>query len=261
MFDNLETESDGVMEDEELIDEQSDSDVEDEEEIDADLEDSDDEEDDETLSINIDGEDITSEQIRELQQGNLRQADYTKKTTAAANEMKRASDIADDLQNTISSLESLLTDADDAQMEELLEDGDTAEYLRLKKANKSKLKVLSDAKKLAGKALEERQVSEGAALVEAMIEWQDPKTGEAKRKTDVEQALKYAETLGFTNDDLSKVSDHRVMRALIDAGRLAKAKVTASTKKKVKPSRKPATRKTKSTKEKSVVDLFYPPED
>jgi len=197
-----------------------------------------------------------------MQQGNLRQSDYTKKTTQLAKSREQIESLTTDLETSIKAVEDLLGDDSDSELDELLEDGDTAEYLRRDKLRRGKSKKLAAAKALAKKAFEDKQIGEGEALVASMPEWGNQKTGSARQKEDIADALSYAETLGFTNDDISKISDHRVMRALIDAGKLSKLKSKqVSLKKektKVKPSKKPANRgKPGSGESKSIVELFY----
>ena len=217
-------------------------------------------EDGEGESFLLDGEEISADDIREMRQGNLRQSDYTKKTTLLAKSREKVDALTITLETSIDAIENLLGDDSDAELDELLEEGDTAEYLRRDKLRKGKTKKLKEAKALINKAFEEKQALEGEALVDAMPEWSKPKTGDARQKEDIASALKYAESLGFTNEDIARISDHRFMRALIDAGKIAKikAKSTGLKKAKVKPTKKPGGRaKPSGGESKNIVDLFY----
>ena len=267
MLDNL----DGTSNvDDEAIDDLGDENIADNdvEEAEDDLEEDDglDDGDDEGESFTLDGEEITADEIREMRQGSLRQSDYTKKTTLLAKSRDKADALIVSLETSIETIESLLGDDSDAELDELLEEGDTAEYLRRDKLRKGKSKKLSDAKVLLQKAFEDKQAIEGEALISSMPEWTKPKTGDSRQKADIAAALSYAETLGFTNDDIAKISDHRVMRALIDAGRMAKIKTksTSQKKAKVKPTKKPSSRgsgKPSGGDSKNIVDLFYGSKD
>ena len=214
---------DGDLEDEQLASDSA-TDAEDSLEDDDQLETEGEGDDEEGESFILDGEEITADEIRDMRQGNLRQSDYTKKTTLLAKSREKVDALTVTLETSIEAIENLLGDDSDAELDELLEEGDTAEYLRRDKLRKGKTKKLKEAKALINKAFEEKQALEGEALVDAMPEWSKPKTGDARQKEDIASALKYAESLGFTNEDISRISDHRVMRALIDAGKIAKIK-------------------------------------
>lgn len=218
-------------------------------------------EDEEGESITLDGEEITADEIRELKKGNLRQSDYTKKTTELARQREEATALNAQLSGAIELLESLIVEQEnDSNLDELLEEGDTAEYLRQTNLLKAKKKKLEKAKKAQSDALASKQAEEGKLLLSVMDAWKDPKSGASTQKSDVDGALQYAADIGFTNDDLAKISDHKVMRALVDAGKLAKLKKSKPEvrKRKVNPTKKVST-KSKQTKssEKDVVDLFY----
>ena len=181
---------------------------------DDDAEDNEDDEQDE------DAVTLSQVEFKELQDQQLMHADYTKKTQALATDRKQTEALNSDLAGFITEFESLIVnEASEAELNELLEDGDTAEYLRKTneiKANKGKLKAIKAKQAEAFKAT---QTAENGKLIDQMKEWADPKTGAATQKSDVDTALSYATEVGFTNDDLEKLADHKVIRALIDAGK------------------------------------------
>ena len=218
----------------------------------------------EDLEEDVDGAEsvtITREEHAELKDQQLMHADYTKKTQALAGVRKQTEALNSDLTTTIEQLEALLVNEEsEEELNELLEDGDTAEYLRRTNLTKAKKKTLAAAKAKQDESLKAVQADENGKLIEVMTEWADPKTGQATQKKDVDTALKYAADVGYTNADLEKLADHKIIRALIDAGKyreLKKSKPTVSKRK------TPATKKVngkkpaQAQKSKSVTELFY----
>lgn len=212
--------------------------------------------------LDVFGQEITREEFDTMQKQQLMHSDYTKKTQALAEERKQVEALNTDLSSFIAEFESLIvSEVSEEELNELLEDGDTAEYLRRTneiKANKAKLKAVKDKQAEAFKTV---QAEENKKLIEQMTDWADPKTGQATQKADVDKALSYAEAVGFTKEDLEKLADHKVIRALIDAGKyreLKKSKPAISKRKTPaakKASKKPAQGKTKKL---SPADIFYP---
>jgi hypothetical protein len=203
--DGSEEEADAEDSDEELDGEEAEDEVEDE---------------DNDEPLDVFGTEITRSEFDTMQKQQLMHADYTKKTQALATDRKQTEALNSDLAGFITEFESLIVnEASEAELNELLEDGDTAEYLRKTneiKANKGKLKAIKAKQAEAFKAT---QAAENGKLIDQMKEWADPKTGAATQKSDVDTALSYATEVGFTNDDLEKLADHKVIRALIDAGK------------------------------------------
>lgn len=202
----------------------------------------------------VDGKEYTAERIAELESGQLRQSDYTKKTQALAEKRKQVDTLIIELNDVIAGFESSI-DSDESELDQLLEDGDTSEYLLRQKQIKDQRKKVKAAKAKRSEAQADLQAQEGKVLFQSMPAWHDPKTGAAQQKADIDAAMKYAESIGHTNETLSQISDHRVIRALIDAG---KNKAQASLKPKKKPAKKVVSRKSPGQKkQKSIVELFY----
>jgi len=163
-------------------------------------------------------------------------------------------ELASRLTDVIAEFESSI-DSDEAELAQLLEDGDTSEYLIRQRQIADKHKKVKDAKAAQAKANADLQAQEGKILFQSMNAWHDPKTGAAQQKADVEAAMKYAESIGHTTETLSQITDHRTIRSLIDAG---KNKAQASLKPKKKPAKKVVSRKSPGHKKpKSIVELFY----
>ena len=212
--------------------------------------------------LDVFGQEITREEFDTMQKQQLMHSDYTKKTQALAEDRKQIEALNSDLNSYIAEFESLIVnEVSEEHLNELLEDGDTAEYLRLQNQNKANTAKLKAVKAKQTEAFKATQAEESKKLVEVMAEWADPKTGQAAQKADIDTALAFAAEIGFTNEDLNKLADHKVIRALIDAGKyreLKKSKPGINKRKTPvakKASKKPAQGAKKAL---SAAELFYP---
>ena len=211
--------------------------------------------------LDVFGQEITREDFETMQKQQLMHSDYTKKTQALAEDRKQVEALNTELKSYIAEFESqIVNEVDEAHLNELLEDGDTAEYLRLQnqnKANKAKLKAIKGKQ---AELLKTAQAEETKKLVEVMTDWADPKTGQETQKADIDTALEFAAEIGFTNEDLEKLADHKVIRALIDAGKYRKLKKSKpSINKRKTPVAKKASKKPAQGdgKKLSPAELFY----
>lgn len=211
--------------------------------------------------LDVFGQEITREDFETMQKQQLMHSDYTKKTQALAEDRKQVEALNTELKSYIAEFESqIVNEVDEAHLNELLEDGDTAEYLRLQnqnKANKAKLKAVKGKQ---AELLKTAQAEETKKLVEVMTDWADPKTGQATQKADIDTALEFAAEIGFTNEDLEKLADHKVIRALIDAGKYRKLKQSKpSINKRKTPAAKKASKKPAQGdgKKLSAAEQFY----
>ena len=175
--------------------------------------------DEEESYFDIDGEEITLSQIREWKEGNLRQSDYTRKTTEVADQRKAldAKSLQQDaamqsLNDNVTALDSLIAEEEASIDWDELADEDPAEYLKQErklKAKKAKLvKAKADQKDLFNAKLAE----ESNILIGKIPAWSDP----AVRDSEFKAALEYATSIGM---DLSGVSDHRVYLSLVQASK------------------------------------------
>lgn len=212
--------------------------------------------------LDVFGQEITREEFDTMQKQQLMHSDYTKKTQALAEERKQTEALNSDLNSYIAEFESLIVnEVSEEHLNELLEDGDTAEYLRLQNQNKANTAKLKAVKAKQAEAFKATQAEESKKLAEVMTEWADPKTGQATQKADVSKALEFAAEIGFTNEDLEKLADHKVIRALIDAGKYRELKKSKpSLTKRKTPAAKKASKKPAQGGKKvlSAADLFYP---
>ena len=230
-----------------------------EELADGEAEDLEGDEEDEAESIDIFGDVITREDYKTLKDQQLMHADYTGKTQALAGERKQTEALNSDLSATIGELEALIVNEEsDTELLELKED-DYVEYLRRKELIDSKKSKLKGAKSRQAEALVVVQADENRKLIEAMTEWSDPEKGQATQKSDVDVALKYAADIGYDTADLNKLADHKVIRALIDAGKYRELKQSkpATTKRKTTASKKVNGKKVAKAKKLTPSELFY----
>ncbi len=206
------------------------------------------------------GQEITQEDFKLMQDQQLMHADYTKKTQALADDKKKVEALNSDLTSFIAEFESLIVNEEsDEELAELKED-DYVEFLRRKESIDAKRKKLDGAKSRQADVLKSTQADENQKLISMMTDWADPKKGAARQKSDVDIALKYAEEIGFDRNDLNGLADHKIVRALIDAGKynaLKKSK-PSETKRKTPAGKKVSGKKSTQAKEKlSPADIFY----
>ena len=198
--------------------------------------------DEELEVIEIDGEEVTLDQIKEWKRGTLREQDYTKKTQALADERKALESKLGEL-NTFSETLSAgeeefkklaLGDLEEIDLKELRND-DYPEYLKVKELIEEREGKFEELKKVALKA-RQATIAEEQKAVNDMLGWDD----KSKRDADVGAFQTYAKEAGFTERDSNSITSAKVMGALIELANLKKAAVTAG-----KPAPKPKHKKVK----------------
>lgn len=219
-----------------------------------------------TFKVTVDGEEIEVT-LSELRNGYSRHSDYTRKTQAVAEERKAVQAEAQQLRVVREQEAQRL-----AQIEEVLESLQPAEpdwetlrrenpvefaaqwaehsqrqqqiaYIQQQRQQAEALAAQQRQQELAG-VLEQERVK----LLEAIPAWKDQaKAAEGKRKL-----AEYAKSLGYTEQDLNQVYDHRLMvilnkAAAYDAIQTSKGQVV--TKKVAQPAKtlRPGVRPTKPT--------------
>lgn len=230
-FDSLEDAMDALGDDdEELLDEQPVDDGADDEPAEEEDSDQDDAEDDADLA---DGEDVvvtlsdgSEVSLSELEDGNLRHADYTEKTEALARDRKaveairadyegRARDIETAYQNLTHFVASMLPpDPDPA-----LATADPAAYIQQQAVRNQALQAMEafagEQQAVAGQMSEARAAelsrmadAEQTKLIEAMPELKDP----ARKVAFDASVKKAAEHFGFSEAEVGDAIDHRILR-------------------------------------------------
>lgn len=184
----------------------------------------------ETYRVKASGEelDVTLDQLIEnFEKGH----DYYKKTSKLADERKafeaeNAQKLAEveaerqKLQATISSLSELVKTGEQSIDWDELRDTDPSEYLRQRELQDKREKALTQAISDQQQQIEQRRAeltkSESQKLLQVMGDaWKDPEV----RDKDIESMYNYAFSLGFTQDDVSKILDHRFYRMAYHAAK------------------------------------------
>jgi len=216
----------------------------------------------------IGDKEITLSRLDDLEKGEFRQSDYTKKSQEAAVirqglEAKTAevdglkTYLSDAIANIEKSIESEYSKEDMLY----LRDNDPSEYLKKTEEKQEKVataeKAKQDLKTLADAANEEKIAVEQKLFNDSMTSWVDPK----QKESDIKLMEAYTTKAGFTSEDFDDIKGHRSMLALYKAAKYDELQAsTAETAKQV--SQAPKTIKASvKTKPKaaptSVAQRFY----
>lgn len=176
-----------------------------------------------TFKVKVDGEEVEVSQS-ELLSGYTRQADYTKKTQALAEQRKaheaEAEAVRGERQQYATLLEQLANQVNQAEGQEpdwdKLYQEDPNEWLRQRELHRTrqerKAAIEAEQARIEQQQEQERQEqlaktveAEKAKIAEAIPEWAD----EEKAKTERAEIVKYGLANGFSEEELSRVYDHR----------------------------------------------------
>lgn len=223
--------------------------------------------------VDLDGREITVEQIKEWENGNLRQSDYTQKTQKLKDERrefeagkeeavsKMAAEKFATLDQSITELEVLIA-TDEADIEGL--DEYDPEYIDNEKLKAKRSKALEKAKAEKAKAESQRSTDEMNAVQSELIsnhpEWLDEKGEQTEVfKSELKTISEYFAKHGWSEKDQSDIKSARVWEAIIVAAKNEKltGKVSEVSKKvrKLPVTTKP--KKTVSSTPKTDEELFY----
>lgn len=238
------------VESEEVEEESEAEEVEEAEEESEESETEESEEEQAAYEITVDGQsqEVT---LEELLSGYQRQADYTRKTQAVADQRKQLEDQGSQVAETLKGLEQskkqlaeLLETSQSAVDWDELRDTDPSEYLRQKELIDKRQNALKQASDDVQKATQLNAQKEAAMLFEKVPTWNDPK----QRDADRERITAYLGELGFAENEYSS-TDHRLVLALLDGAKYKEMqKKSASVVKKIKKAPKVTKPGTKPTK-------------
>lgn len=183
----------------------------------------------ESLFVEIDGKEISLDEIRESLGSKFRQSDYTRKTQELAEERKlveaakaKADEAQKQFDTRMAELEGLLVEQENSiNWDELLED-DPATYLREKQKLAKKEKALEEARAVRQKELDAQRLEYLNAQVikmkELLPEWVDD-TGKFTPTMEgrIPVINQYLEAKGFSVDDVNQVTDARLWAVFEDA--------------------------------------------
>jgi len=224
---------------------------------------------DDNLFYDLDGEEVSVSQVREWKNNGLMQADYTKKTQAAAEVRKQAEaetaktvELNAKLAETVGNLEQSIKDEFKSIDWDYLRENDTGEYLKQKELINKKAQLAKKAKAdLAARQEQEetqRISTERQSLRELNPTWADPKQYEA----DLNLIDQYVTDKGFTLDEVKGLTNHKVMSAVLDAARYkalkGKSEEVSKEVQNAPKVLKASVKQKATTTQKSGTDLWYP---
>lgn len=232
---------------------------------------------DDELVVDLNGREITVQQIKDWESGSLKQKDYTQKTMALADD-KRAweadkqksindyvSEKHDGLDDGIATLEAIISESDTAIDWNDLREYDPSEYLKQTEIKSKRLKAVEDAKALRNKPPvsqldnPEYVKQQQDILKEANPNWLDKEGNQTVAHTnDIKMLSEYMDEAGYTSDE-QKGMDAKHYNTLLDAARyrqsLKKAETVTAKIKKLPVTTKP--KKGTVSNSKTVEQLFY----
>lgn len=205
---------------------------------------------DETITIQVDGKnvEIKKSELPELYKGQLRQADYTKKTMEAAEQRKAAEAEATKAREERQQAAQALTQAQavlQAQLQEqsqidwqkLLET-DPVEYLkqqhlaqqrhaRLQQIGQEQQHLLAKEQAERAEQMKSHVRKQQEELLAKLPEWKDESVAKAERV----KLREYLQQQGFDEDSLNSISDHRAVllsrKAMLYDQMMSKAQAAA----------------------------------
>lgn len=182
-----------------------------------------------TFKVKVNGEEVEVP-LDELLKGYSREQDYTRKTQAIAEERKAvqsekqaAAEVRDQYSSRLEAVEQIIQQTE-PRVDQTLRQSNPAEWsaqmLQHKMWAEQRQAVQAEKARLSQEAEQEQareraeMVKQEAERLKAVIpEWADP----AVAKVETEKLREYGLTVGFTDDELDDVIDHRAVRVLRDA--------------------------------------------
>jgi hypothetical protein len=211
--------------------------------------------------VEIDGKEVTLDEIKKALKSQFREQDYTKKTTALAEQRKAYEAKDSKLNEALNVLEAAendlkklaIGDLDDIDLDQLKKD-DYSEYLRVKEERNERAAKVDAIKAKAAETRSEYLAEQQTQLVE-LLGWSD----QEKKAGDIKLYQAFARDSGFTESDSRNLTSAKVMAAIIELARLKQAPKSAEAKrKKVKIFKSSkSTAKTTQSRGESLEDLFF----
>lgn len=180
------------------------------------------------ITVKVNGEEIEVT-LDELTRGYQRQADYTQKTQKLSQARQAQEAEFEAVKQERAKYAKLLTQLDARLQQSLpnepnwdqLRDTDpvafASQWAQHQRVQQERAVIRQEQERLAEQQANEQQqqlqshiASEAAELVKAIPEWKDP----AKARDEKRALLEYGLSLGFSEEDLNNVYDHRAVLAL-----------------------------------------------
>lgn len=182
----------------------------------------------ELLYYELDGEEVTSEQLREWKSNGLMQADYTRKTQELAEsrkefeaELEKFNGQQSKLSEQLVTLEAMINEDNltDEQVSEMRE-YEPEKYIEYIEKQGKRKEFLKEAKKNSQPTKNVDVQAEQAKLIQANPQWlQDGKATDSYTK-DMEALTKYYSDNGFTQEQVDAVNSSAILaQAVIEAAR------------------------------------------
>lgn len=243
-----EASEDEAFEGYETDEDQDDADDADDDEEDAfDDDDRDDDDEPQTVTARIDGEEVEIT-IEEAVAGYQRQSAFTKRMQQLASERKafeaeaaQTKQMRDAYAQGLTELSEQLQSmqADEPDWDRAYDELDAKEYARLVQVYNQRKEhsalVEQERQRIAQEQnMEHQQLwqrhlkNEGERMIEVIPAWADNTVRDSERK----QVIQYAQTLGYTAQEISQASDHRAVKALYDSWKLSQINQSAGVAKK-----------------------------
>jgi hypothetical protein len=243
-----EASEDEAFEGYETDEDQDDADDADDDEEDAfDDDDRDDDDEPQTVTATIDGEEVEIT-IEEAVAGYQRQSAFTKRMQQLASDRKafeaeaaQTKQMRDAYAQGLTELSEQLQSmqADEPDWDRAYDELDAKEYARLVQVYNQRKEhsalVEQERQRIAQEQnMEHQQLwqrhlkNEGERMIEVIPAWADNAVRDSERK----KVIQYAQTLGYTAQEISQASDHRAVKALYDSWKLSQINQSAGVAKK-----------------------------
>ena len=185
--------------------------------------------DDSDLFYDIDGEEVSASQITKWKSGAMKDADYTRKTQAHAENVKAFDVKQSELNAKQAQLDSAMAEvqaiiAESSVDEETLKDWreyEPEKYIEYKEKKEARDKLLANSKSTKGG--DSNYEKEYTTFAQSNTDWFENGEPTEKAKQDIKTMTAYADTNGFTNEDLTGLKSHH-FKMLLDAAKYNTAK-------------------------------------
>lgn len=224
----------------------------------------------EELYIELDGEEVSLEQVKKWKSEGLMQADYTRKTQLLADDRKlletdtsNLSTALEDVKVLTAELEALIGVENDVNMDELRED-DPEEYIVQKERKEKREKLLAKSKESLSTTTgisKEEAAAEQAKLSKNHPEWFDDSKTTKVYDSDMKALDDYLKANDWGKDDFAGVTQSKHMEALIKAAKFdalkSKTKTISEKRKKAPVIKKGQSKSSEKAESKKIEDIFY----
>lgn len=191
------------------------------------------------------------------------EAGYTKKVQQVAEEhrakLAEAETVASDLKAKADAIERFLEEDEKAIDWDMLSPSELKAVEKKFQTRRNELeKARINADKAAERVKAEKLVKANQDVFARFTGWKDEKSGEKVRTEDLQEAYKYAASLGMTQKDMEQLTESWQFIALIEAAKFNKIKTSnPEARKKVLPAKKAQTKAAQSTSTR-LEDVWFP---